>query len=89
MKALVGLHKSRFDLNQVSAPTGKPEDMNFAQHISDEAITLVRKNGLPFPLLKSVASLPITHTPAGGSETKTIWSQSCWERLSQVLADKN
>src|SRR5260370_12716047 len=46
MKAALVLAKSRFvDLDQVSALTGKPEDMSFAQHISDEAITLVRNDG--------------------------------------------
>jgi len=56
MKASVGLHKSRFvDLNQVSALTTKPEDMNFAQHISDEATTLVRNDGVLLPLGKATS----------------------------------
>ena len=65
MKASVGLHKSRFvELNQVSALTGKPEDMSFAQHISDEAITLVRNDGDLLPLQKSSAPKASAGTPA-------------------------
>jgi len=54
MKASVGLHKSRFvDLDQVASVTSRPEDMDFAQHISDEAITLVRNDIKLLPLQKA------------------------------------
>jgi beta-N-acetylhexosaminidase len=71
MKALVGLDKSRFvDLNQVSALTGRPEDMEFAQHISDEAITLVRNDSELLPLQKATAPRPGIRTPAADPDTK-------------------
>lgn len=67
MKASVGLHKSRFvDLDQAVALTSRPEDMEFAQHISDEAITLVRNDGVLLPLQKTDG----TGMPAAGSDTK-------------------
>jgi len=51
MKALVGLHKNRFvDLEHVAELVAKPEDMQFAQDVADEAITLVRENGHVLPL---------------------------------------
>ena len=51
MKAEVGLNESRFvDLDQVGPMTVNPEDAAFAQHIADEAITLVRNNGKVLPL---------------------------------------
>lgn len=51
MKASVGLNESRFvDLKQVSALTGKPEDLDFAQSVADEAVTLVRDNRKVLPL---------------------------------------
>src|SRR2546422_239745 len=54
MKASVGLNISRFvDLEQVSALTSKPADMEFAQHIADEAVTLVRDNGRMLPLSRT------------------------------------
>src|SRR5437899_2753127 len=63
MKAAVGLNESRFvDLEQVSALTSKPADMEFAQHIADEAVTLVRDNGRMLPLLKPEVSSPGTGT---------------------------
>src|SRR5581483_3617505 len=51
MKASIGLYKNRFvDLREVSYAVSKPEDMQFAQHVSDEAVTLVRDNGQVLPL---------------------------------------
>jgi beta-N-acetylhexosaminidase len=65
MKASVGLHKSRFvDLDQVASLTSRPEDMDFAQHISDQAITLVRNDGELLPLQKASAPTRGTGTPA-------------------------
>jgi len=53
MKASVGLDKNRFvDLQQVSYLVSKPEDLQFAQQVADEAVTLVRNNGQVLPLQK-------------------------------------
>jgi beta-N-acetylhexosaminidase len=72
MKASVGLDKSRFvDLEQVSKLVSKPQDMEFAQHISDEATTLVRNSGLPLPLLNSDSgSLPSAGTTGTDPQVK-------------------
>jgi beta-N-acetylhexosaminidase len=51
MKASLGLHKSRLvDLEQVPYLVDKPEDMQFAQQVADDAVTLVRDNGKVLPL---------------------------------------
>jgi beta-N-acetylhexosaminidase len=51
MKASVGLDKKRFvDLNQVVALTSKPQDVALAQHVADEAVTLIRDSGKVLPL---------------------------------------
>ena len=53
MKASVGLDKNRFvDLQQVSYLVSKPEDLQFAQQVADEAVTLVRNNGQVLPIQK-------------------------------------
>ena len=54
MKASVGLNESRLvNISKVSALTGRPEDMDFAQHVADQAVTLVRYNRRMLPLQKS------------------------------------
>jgi len=51
MKASVGLNVNRFvDLHHASETTSKPEDMAFAQHVADEAVTLVRDDISILPL---------------------------------------
>jgi beta-N-acetylhexosaminidase len=51
MKASLGLDKSRLvDLGQVAALAQKPADFGFAQHVADEAVTLVRDNARMLPL---------------------------------------
>src|SRR5947209_8601345 len=51
LKASVGLDKARLvDLQQVSYLVSKPEDLQFAQHVADDAMTLVRNNGQVIPL---------------------------------------
>lgn len=51
MKVAVGLNKNRFvNLDRVSELVSKPEDWAFAQHVADEAMTLVRQNGKVLPL---------------------------------------
>jgi len=50
-KASLGLEKSRMvDLGNVAALAQEPADFDFAQHVADEAVTLVRDNAgmLPF-----------------------------------------
>ena len=51
MKASLGLHKARLvDLEQVPYLVDKSEDLQFAQQVADDAVTLVRDNGKVFPL---------------------------------------
>jgi beta-N-acetylhexosaminidase len=53
MKASVGLNQARLvDLEQVPYLVSKPEDMQFAQQVADQAVTLVRNNGQVLPLIK-------------------------------------
>jgi beta-N-acetylhexosaminidase len=53
MKASVGLDKARLvDLQQVPHIVSKQGDMQFAQQVADEAVTLVRDNGKVLPLAK-------------------------------------
>lgn len=53
MKTSVGLNQARLvNLEQVPYLVSKPEDMQFAQQVADEAVTLVRNNGQMLPLAK-------------------------------------
>jgi beta-N-acetylhexosaminidase len=53
MKASVGLDKARLvDLQQISYLVSKPEDVQFAQQVANDAITLVRDNRQVIPLSK-------------------------------------
>jgi beta-N-acetylhexosaminidase len=71
MKASVGLNRSRFvDLEQVSKLVSKPEDTDFAQHVADEAVTLVRDNGQVLPLQKTEESVLTTERTAVGQPEK-------------------
>jgi beta-N-acetylhexosaminidase len=71
MKAAVGLHKNRFvDLEHVVELTSKPEDMAFAQHVADEAVTLVRDNGRTLPLQKTSSSARSTEVPGTDPQSK-------------------
>jgi beta-N-acetylhexosaminidase len=55
MKASVGLDKSRFvDVEEAAKAVNRSEDMDFAQHIADEAVTLVRDNKRILPLRSSI-----------------------------------
>jgi beta-N-acetylhexosaminidase len=81
MKASVGLHKSRFvDLDQVSVLTSKPQDMDFAQHVADEAVTLVRDNKRVLPLF-SADALPTSSAKSGGN-------LNIGNRLAVILLDE-
>jgi beta-N-acetylhexosaminidase len=58
MKASVGLDKDKYaNVDRVTALTANSDDMAFAQHIADNAVTLVRSNGETLPLIAS--GLPI------------------------------
>jgi len=53
MKAALGLNKGRLvDLSQVPYVVSRQEDMQFAQQVADEAITLVRDNAQILPMAK-------------------------------------
>ncbi len=52
-KASVGLNKGRLvDIEKVSYAVSKPENLQLAQQIADDAVTLVRDNGQMLPLQK-------------------------------------
>ncbi len=51
VKASLGLHKARLvDLARVPYVVSRQEDMQFAQQVADDAVTLVRDNGQTLPL---------------------------------------
>ncbi len=53
MKASVGLDKAQLvELEKVPQLVSKPQDVEFAQQVADEAVTLVRDNGKVLPLAK-------------------------------------
>jgi beta-N-acetylhexosaminidase len=63
VKASLGLHKARLvDLARVPYVVSKQEDMQFAQQVADDAVTLVRDNGHTLPL-------PRMRAPTTESET--------------------
>src|SRR5579859_536914 len=67
MKASVGLHKARLvNLQQVSYLVSRSADMQFAQQMADEAVTLVRDNG---------QALPIRKLQAAATESETFQAQ--------------
>ncbi len=71
MKAAVGLDKSRFvSVELASNAVSKPEDIEFAQHIADEAVTLVRDNKNILPLNKSEPASQVGGAQAAGQDTK-------------------
>lgn len=54
MKAELGLNRERLvDLDHVVTVTQNPEDFGFAQHVADEAVTLVRNQAKVLPIAKS------------------------------------
>jgi len=64
MKASVGLYESRVvDLGQAVAVTSNPADIDFAQHVADDAVTLVRDNGKMLPLECAECSVARTSAP--------------------------
>lgn len=75
MKASVGLHKARLvDLDRVPYLISKPEDVEFAQQVADEAVTLVRDSGRVLPLSRlhgAPATNEVAQAPAT-SEGKLV-----------------
>jgi beta-N-acetylhexosaminidase len=66
MKASVGLHRARLvDLEQVAHRVSRQQDMEFAQQVADDAITLVRDNGKVLPL----SNLPARRTESDALQT--------------------
>jgi beta-N-acetylhexosaminidase len=63
VKASLGLHKARLvDLARVPYIVSRQDDMQFAQQVADESVTLVRDNGRTLPL-------PHMRLPTTESET--------------------
>jgi len=70
MKASVGLNRSRLvALGQVAALAQKPSDFDFAQHVADEAVTLIRDNRRMLPLRVPNAARPHVSAAVGGPGT--------------------
>lgn len=77
MKAAIGLNRARLvDLEQVAHRVGRQEDLEFAQQVADDAITLVRDNGKVLPLAVlapgSAANGPLQTQVAPGSRLVAI-----------------
>jgi len=74
-KAALGLNKNRFvDLDAVSSLVAKPESLQLAQKIADDAVTLVRDNGRVLPL------------KSGGTPTPRLAYNTSEEFRTRVLA---
>ena len=81
MKASVGLQHARLvDLNEISNRLNKPDNVTFAQKVSEDAITLVRDNNQVLPLAKF---LP----PATESETFRPDVQPTTQVVSIIITD--
>lgn len=81
MKASVGLDQSRLvDLEQVPYLVSKPEDLQFAQEVADQSVTLVRNNGQVLPLAK-------LQPPPTESETFRAPIQAGNQVVAIILAD--
>lgn len=81
MKASVGLDQSRqVDLEQVPYLVSKPEDLQFAQQVADQSVTLVRNNGQVLPLAK-------LQPPPTESETFRAPIQAGNQVVAIILAD--
>jgi beta-N-acetylhexosaminidase len=75
LKAAVGLNKARLvDLGRVPYIVSRQEDMQFAQQVADESVTLVRDNGhvLPLPRLRPVLLESETFQPVTQAGDQTI-----------------
>ena len=82
MKAAVGLDKSRFvDAEQATRVARKPEDMDFAQHVAEEAVTLVRDLSQLLPLRKPARAY--THGSTANQRTLRL-SRAPWCALQSA-----
>jgi beta-N-acetylhexosaminidase len=71
-KASLGLMKTRLvDLDRVAALAQKPADFDFAQHVADEAVTLVRDNARMLPL-RAAGALAGQGVPTGTAVGATL-----------------
>jgi beta-N-acetylhexosaminidase len=92
MKASVGLNQLReVDLDEVFTSVNDPQDMAFAQHVADEAVTLVRDNGKVLPLAEYRAdrrhtALPSNHRVAAVLITESLESSSGREFEKELKA---
>ncbi|HKD14067.1 MAG TPA: glycoside hydrolase family 3 protein [Candidatus Angelobacter sp.] len=81
MKASVGLDRNRLvDLDKVPYLVSKPEDMQFAQQVADQAVTLVRDNSRVLPLSK-------LQGPGLESETFRVSVQPTTEVVAIIITD--
>lgn len=81
MKATVGLHRARLvDLDQLSHLLDKQENVEFAQKVAEDAITLVRDNHQVLPL----TLLPPPHTE---SETFQAQVKPSVQVVSVIITD--
>jgi len=86
MKASVGLDKSRFvDANQANTLTSRPEDMEFAQHVADQAVTLVRNNGQVLPMQKAALN---GNEGNDGSLSNAMLLQFCWRKPLRAAQER-
>ncbi len=82
LKASLGLNKAReVDVQQVPHVVSKPEDMQFARQVADEAVTLVRSNGKALPLARMIPPPPI----AGPYSTAPV--QSSVQVVTIIMSD--
>ena len=80
-KASLGLHRARLvDLDQVSYRVSKQEDMQFAQQVADESVTLVRDEQRLIPL-------PKLQAPATESETFQAQVKTGTQVVAIILTD--
>jgi beta-N-acetylhexosaminidase len=69
MKASIGLDRARLvDINEISHSLDKQENVQFAQHVAEDAITQVRDNGKVLPLTKMLP--PTTESETFQAEVK-------------------
>jgi beta-N-acetylhexosaminidase len=80
-KASLGLYKTRLvDLNQVSYRVSRQEDMQFAQQVADESVTLVRDEPRLIPL-------PRLQAPATESETFQAQVKAGTQVVAIIITD--
>jgi beta-N-acetylhexosaminidase len=75
MKASLGLHKARLvDLSRVPYVVSRQEDMQFAQQVADESVTLVRDKGpiLPLSRIRPPATESETFQPVLKPSARTV-----------------